>query len=121
MNTLYVDPTSWDLVLDTNSSIALASEPYSLAQDVASAVKTFSGECYYDTTQGIPYWASILGAFPPPLALLKAAYIKEGITRVPDVADIVVFFSGFVNRKLTGQLQITSVAGSVASILLGTN
>ena len=54
-DTLLLDLTNWDLVLDVNGNIAIARPPYALAQDAASAVKTFQGECYYDTTLGIPY------------------------------------------------------------------
>ncbi|AJJ19826.1 hypothetical protein [Yersinia intermedia] len=54
-NTLLLDRTAWDLVLDANGDIAMASLPYSIAQDVASAIKTFIGECWYDTSQGVPY------------------------------------------------------------------
>ena len=32
MNTLYLDPQSWDLVLDTAGNIALAKEPYAQKQ-----------------------------------------------------------------------------------------
>ena len=40
-STLLLDQTEWDLVLDASGNIALASPPYALAQDVASAVRTF--------------------------------------------------------------------------------
>jgi hypothetical protein len=36
-------------VLDAEGNIAVASEPYSLAQDAASAIKTFAGEVFWDT------------------------------------------------------------------------
>ena len=54
MNTLYLDPQSWDLVLDTAGNIALAKDPYAKAQDVASACRLFAGELYDDTEKGIP-------------------------------------------------------------------
>ena len=46
MNTLYLDPQSWDLVLDAAGNIAMAKDPYAKAQDVASACRLFSGELY---------------------------------------------------------------------------
>ena len=61
MNTLYLDPQSWDLVLDTAGNIALAKDPYAKAQDVASACRLFAGELYYDTEKGIPYFEETLG------------------------------------------------------------
>jgi len=65
MNTLYLLPDTWDLVLDSSANIAMATNNYSLAQDAASAIKTFYGEAYYDTTLGIPYKTLILGENPP--------------------------------------------------------
>ena len=42
MNTLYLDPQSWDLVLDAAGNIAMAKGPYAKAQDVASAKKRWA-------------------------------------------------------------------------------
>jgi len=63
--TLLLDRTVWDLVLDSNGDIALASPPYALEQDVASAVRLFLGELWYDTTKGIPYLKKFLGNYRP--------------------------------------------------------
>ena len=56
MSTLLLDRTYWDLCVDSSGNLAVASEPYSLAQDAASAIKLFQGEYIYDTTIGIPYF-----------------------------------------------------------------
>ncbi len=50
-----LDTVAWDLTVDTTGNIAVASNPYSMAQDAASAIRTFQGEVYYDTTLGIPF------------------------------------------------------------------
>lgn len=42
-NTVLLNPRTWDLILNSSRSIAMASEPYALAQDVASACKLFKG------------------------------------------------------------------------------
>ena len=55
MNTLLLDQTAWDLVLDSAGNIALAAVPYARAQDVASAIKTFWAK--YITTR---LWESII-------------------------------------------------------------
>jgi hypothetical protein len=60
VKTLLLDRSLWDLTLDINGNIAMASEPYAIAQDVASACRTFLGECYYDTSQGVPYFQGML-------------------------------------------------------------
>ena len=52
--TLLLTPQTWDLTVDASNNIAVAAEPYALAQDAASAIRLFQGEDYYDTTRGIP-------------------------------------------------------------------
>ena len=104
--TLLLDTVAWDLVLDVNGNIAVASAPYSLAQDAASSIRTFLGEEYYDTTAGIPYFTEVLGQFPP-LPLLKSLFVAAA-KEVPDVASAVCFISGIADRTLSGQVQVTS-------------
>lgn len=112
--TLLLDRTAWDLVLDSGGNVALAGEPYSIAQDVASAIRTFLGECWYDVTQGIPFWQEILG-FMPPDSLVKARIINAAKT-VPNVADVSVIFLDFTDRVLTGQVQIIDVNGKKTGV-----
>ena len=104
--TLLLDTDNWDLVVDANGNIALATEPYSLAQDAASAIKTFLGECYWDTTVGVPWKQQILGQTPT-LALLKAQ-LEAAAETVPDVVKAQVFISSLTARAVSGQVQVTS-------------
>jgi len=113
MKTLLLDVSTWDLVLDVNGNIAVASDPYSLAQDAASAIKTFLGEVYYDTTLGVPYFQQILGQAPN-IALMKAKF-AEAATTVPGVASATVFISSIQGRTITGQVQIESTDGQTAA------
>lgn len=112
MKTLFLDPVLWDLVLDSGGNIAVAAEPYALAQDAASAIRTFLGECYYNTDLGVPYFASILGAFPVPISLIKSQMVDAALT-VPGVTAAQVFLTSIKDRELTGQVQVTNVAGAV--------
>lgn len=105
-STLLLDTLAWDLVLDANGNIAVAAEPYALAQDAASAIKTFLGEVYWDTTIGVPYLEQILGKNPS-LALLKALFVQAART-VPGVADARCFLSAMNARGVSGQVQVTS-------------
>jgi hypothetical protein len=107
MHTLLLDVQAWDLVLDANNNIAVASEPYSLAQDAASAIKTFLGECYWDTTVGVPWMQS--------LPLLKAQLVAAALT-VPDVASAIAFISAFTNRTISGQIQVVSATTRQTSV-----
>jgi len=115
MNTLYLDRTAWDLTADAAGNIAMASNPYALAQDCATAIRTFLGDVYYDQTIGIPYLTEDFNA-PPPLELYRAQ-CRDAALAVPDVVDARVYFEGVKDRKLTGQVQLTDTAGrlSVAS------
>ena len=109
MQTLLLDPVSWDLVADMNGNIAVAAEPYAQAQDAASQCKLFLGELYYDTTQGIKYFQLILG-FLPPLALLRSELISAALM-VPGIVSAQVFFISFQDRTLRGQVQVTNDNG----------
>lgn len=118
MKTLLLDRTSWDLVKDGLGNIAVASNPYSVTQDVASAARTFRAECWYDRTIGIPYWETILG-HAPPLGFLKSQYVAAARS-VPEVSAARVFLAGYdVDRLLTGQIQVTTTAGITSVLTLG--
>ena len=112
MNTLLLDQDLNDLCLDASGNIAMASEPYALAQDAASAISTFLGECWYDTTQGVPYWQDILGQRPP-AELLKAQFARAALT-VPGVVSASVALTQSA-RQLGGTVTITDTTGATAT------
>lgn len=111
--TLLLDVDSWDLTVDAAGNIAVASEPYSLAQDAASAIRLFIGELYYDTSQGIPYFKQILGQ-DPPVALMKA-YFNEAALTVPGVVSSQCFITSWTDRGVRGQVQVTDANGNVSA------
>ena len=113
-NTLLLDQSAWDLVLDVNGNIALAAAPYSIAQDVASATRTFLGECWYNTELGLPYWQQILGNYPP-LQFIKQQIIIQALT-IPNVVNGEVTFQSFADRVLSGQIQIIDTDGAVNNV-----
>lgn len=104
MKTLLLDQSEWDLVLDASGNIAVADAPYSVAQDVASAVRVFAGELWYDTTQGIPYLSNVLGNTPT-LQYIKSK-VEEAALTVPTVAKARCLFASLNDRVLTGQVQV---------------
>ena len=104
-NSLLLDQSAWDLVIDSAGNIAMGSPPYSLSQDVASAVKTFLGEVWYDTTQGIPYFTEILGHLPP--ASLLTGLIENTALTVPGVVTAQCVINSFNNRDVSGQILFT--------------
>lgn len=110
--TLLLDRSAWDLVQDAAGNIAVATEPYALAQDAASAIKTFLGECWWDTTVGVPYLEQILGRNLP-LALLKQELVDAAMT-VPNVVAAQVFIFSLDGRSLSGQVQVVAANGAAS-------
>lgn len=129
-NTLYLDVEAWDLVADASGNIAMATPPYSLTQDVASACRTFLGEVYYDTTVGVPYLGQITdGTQPgkpissqllgttPSLNILQGALAAAALT-VPSVESASVVISSFLNRLAQGQVQFTTDTGTTLQVAI---
>lgn len=116
MNTMLLVQDFWDICLDASGNIALATAPYALAQDVASAIKTFLGELYYDTSQGIPYFTKVLGYLPP--ASLITGYIEQQALTVPLVLTATCTITAFNDRELTGQVVFTDSSGQTTTIAI---
>lgn len=105
MNTLYLIPKTWDLVLDSNGDIALAKDPYAKAQDVASAVRLFSGELYYNTDKGIPYFEETLGK-KQSFSLYRYRLIQAALS-VPGVLSADADIEHKDGRKAAGSVRFT--------------
>ena len=113
MKTLLLPPTTWDLTIDASGNIAVADDPYSLAQDAASAVKLFLGELWFDTTQGVPYFTQLFGS-PPNVSLIKAKFATAALT-VPGVMSATVFITSITDRTVSGQVQVTDSSGTTTA------
>lgn len=113
-DTLLLDQAEWDLVLNAQGNIAMATDPYSLVQDVASAIRVFIGELWYDTTQGIPYFENILG-HRPSLQYVRIQIEKAALT-VPTIVLAKCVITVFENRDIQGYVQITDAAGTVQTV-----
>ncbi len=113
MRTALLDLTAWDFVLDVNGDLAMASDPYSMAQDAASAIRTFIGECYYNTTLGMPYFQTLFGKAPN-INYMKQKFIGQALL-VPGVVSAKVFITSVADRRITGQVQITDANGVVTA------
>lgn len=105
-SSLLLDASTWDLTLDASGNIAVAQEPYSLAQDVASAIRTFLGECFWDTTIGVPYFQRIFGKTPA-ISYVKSKMVDAALT-VAGVKSAQCFIVSFSERAMTIQVQIIS-------------
>lgn len=113
--TLLLDRDAWDLVLDTTGNIAVASEPYSQAQDVASECRLFEGEAWYDTRLGVPYFGQILG-HSQPVQVLKAK-LASAAERVPGVVSPKAVLGSIINREVRGQIQFSTANGEQVATL----
>lgn len=116
--TILLDTATWDYTVDAAGNWALASEPYSRAQDVASAIRLFFKELYYDQTQGVQYKQKILGQSPP-LTVFQAYMVQAALT-VPGVvsADCIVTSYDFATRDIEGQVQFKDVDGNTGNVSL---
>lgn len=113
MRTLLLDTGTWDLTKDVSGNIAVASQPYALAQDAASAIRLFQAELYFDTRPGIPYFDQILGEAPP-ISLMKAWFVRSAMT-VPGVVSAVAYISEWTDRTVRGQVQVKDTNGNVTA------
>lgn len=113
-DTLLLDQVAWDLVIDSAGNIAMAEPPYALAQDVASAVRLFLGELWYNTTAGIPYFEEILGTLPPVSLLIS--YIETAALTVPGVVTAQCIIGAFDSREITGQIQFIDETGAANAV-----
>lgn len=114
MRTLFLNPSTWDLELDSSGNIAVADSVYQQAQDIASAGRTFTGDLYYDQEAGIPYFEHILGSHGFPLALYKM-YLEEAALSIEGVesANAALQMNG---RQVTGAILFTNEEGQNGSI-----
>lgn len=107
---------TWDLVLDASRNIARASAPYALAQDVASAIRTFLGEVLYNDALGTPYFTTIL-AHTPPVAVFQEYMVAAALT-VPGVTAAVCVLESFDlnEREVVGQVQFQDDSGVTSTV-----
>lgn len=116
MKSLLLDTVAWDLVLDAAGNIAVADEPYRISQDVACAIKTFLGEVWYDTTQGVPWFTTILGKAPP-IEVFKELMVQAAKS-VPGVASATCMVESFADRTVTGYVRFTDTSGNTGTVAI---
>lgn len=102
---LLLDTGTWDILLDDTGNLAITDNPHAVAQDVACACSTFLGECWYDSTSGIPYWSRILGHWPG--TQLVNATLQQEALKLPTVSAAICQVTVDKARTVTGVLRIT--------------
>lgn len=97
---------TWDIFLDSAGNLSLTDNDSSIAQDVASSVRTFEGECWYNTTLGMPYFQAIFGKSPPNSFVV--ASIKEQAFTVDAVNSVNVVNAGLQGRNFKGVIVVNA-------------
>lgn len=126
MDTLALDIGLWDLDVDVYGNLRTVGDStpgeqtgpgMRLAQDVATRVRAWRGEVYFDTSQGINYPAYLGG--PPNLTVLQSAFNTEAL-KVPLCASALAdfTFTAGSSRQLSGVLNVSDVAGNGAQVSL---
>lgn len=105
MKTLLLDRSTWDFVIDAAANWAVAFEPYSIAQDICTALRTFYGEVWYDATRGVRYFDLILGK-QLNSELIRQIFADVALT-VPLVLSARCVITGLENRRLSGYVEFT--------------
>jgi hypothetical protein len=117
MKTALLDNSEWDIVLNAAGNLAIATEPYQFAQDVASALKLFLGELWYDTSKGVPYFTDVLG-HSPPITYFQALMEGAALT-VPGVVKSACTILELENRTITGEVRFTTATGLTGTVSVG--
>ena len=110
---IFLYPETCDMVVDAKGDIAVATDEYEVAQNVASACRLWLGEAMYDRTRGIPYKFKVLGN-KADMALLDDWFRTEAMT-VLGVAECEPFLN-IENRTLTGYLRIKTNSGETFNV-----
>ena len=105
-HTLYLTPDNWDITLDSSGRLQTSANAYAIAQDVANAVRLFTGEAFFAQDEGIPHFEIELGFTRPALSVLRAR-VREAALNVDGVLDAVVNLDGIQDRRLTGEILLT--------------
>ena len=106
--------SEWDLVLTVGGNLAVVSGPERVAQDVACYERTFYGEPYYASENGVPYLDNELAALPP--EELVTARANERAMQVPGVTSTNTTLTEFAHRVLHGDISVTTDDGEVVSV-----
>lgn len=105
-NSIPLNTSTWDIGLDAAGDLTLLDPDSSIAQDVASAVRTFQGECWYNNTLGMPYFQAIFGRAPPNSFVVNN--IKTQAMTVVGVNSVNVLGAGLQGRNFKGVIVLNA-------------
>lgn len=106
----------WDLCLTVGGNLAMVTGRESVAQDVACYERTFYGEPWYASEDGVPYLDRELADLPPRELVIARA--NERALQVPDVATAETELTEFSKRVLHGEIRVTTTEGEHINVSL---
>lgn len=115
MKTLFLLPDTWDLAKDTQGNIAIATQEYQQAQDIASSCRVFrwksadgteKGDDYYNQKDGIPYF-DFLGKSKYPISLYQR-HLHERSMLVNGVVSVDIKLQLQKDRIALGSIEFTN-------------
>lgn len=104
----------WDLTLTPGGNLAAVDGAARIAQDVACYERTFKGEPWYASEDGVPYLVNELGSLPP-AELVRERAVRRAL-QVPGVAAATVELTEFAARTLRGRIRITTDDGETVNV-----
>ena len=116
IQTIFLNPNTWDLDIDEKGNIAVADAPYALAQDVSSAIRLFKGEQIYNSTIGVPYLQQLLG-LSPPISMIKAEIVKAAL-RVNGIVSATCYIDSTTSRNVKGRVLLTDINKQQTTVTL---
>ena len=114
-NTLFLLPKTWDLCLDASGNIAVATDTYQKAQDIASKCRLFTGDLYFSQSEGIPYLEKVLGKSVYSLALYRDK-LYEAAMSIEGVESATVNLNPLNDRLLSGSIGFTDDSGNTGLV-----
>ena len=100
MKTLGLTSPAWDLYVDELKNIGVVEGNTRLAQDVASSVRVFKGECSFDIQRGVEYDK------PDEVRSTLQSDIKEQVDLIEGVQESVVLFDELKDRTLKPSIYV---------------
>jgi hypothetical protein len=121
-----VDTAIRDLALDANDDtyllngdLVFVSGVEGIASDLRSRLQTFAGECFLDTSLGVPWLEKVLGHKPTPGEL--QAIFRSVILETPGVLSVQRLDVSTTARVLSVSFRATTATGATLEAALGIN
>lgn len=112
MKPVLLDRTEWDFLLDAEHNIAVCTEPYTILQDVSSAILTWAGKCRLNPDLGLAHDTNIF--LDPNNTKIFSRLAEEEAKKVPGVQDASALLTPIAtgSRLLTGYISIVFTDGT---------